>query len=80
VNLKKGLSRPGTLPAKARANNAVAERHDSSADSRKAGFLPEEQASAPTSLDLCGRLSVGDFDVKCMRIDAVAGPDQETSL
>jgi hypothetical protein len=78
VNLKKGLSWLGTLPEG--KNNAVAERHDSSADSRKAGFLPEEQASAPTSLDLCGRLSVGDFGCRCMRIDAVAGPDQETSL
>jgi hypothetical protein len=78
VNLKKGLSWLGTLPEG--KNNAAAERHDSSADSRKAGFLPEEQASAPTSLDLCGRLSVGDFDVDAMRIDAVAGPDQETSL
>jgi len=78
VNLKKGLSRPGTLPEG--KNNAVAERHDSSADSRKAGFLPEEQASAPTSLDLCGRLSVGGAGCQYKRIDDAARPDQETSL
>jgi hypothetical protein len=52
----------------------VAERHDSSADSGKAGFLPEEQASAPTSLDLCGRLSVGDLGVDACALTVLRGP------
>ena len=52
MNLKKGLSQPGTVPGwfaarktrqAKRANSSVTERNDSSADSRKVEVLPKEQ-------------------------------------
>ena len=89
MNLKKGCPSlapcPDGLPpwdtgqAK-RANSSVTERNDSSADSRKVEVLLNKTASAPASLDLCGRLSVGGAGCQHKRIDDAARPDQETSL
>lgn len=83
MNLKKGCPSlapcPDGLPpwdtgqAK-RANSSVTERNDSSADSRKVEVLLNKTASAPASLDLCGRLSVGGFDVDACALTLSRGP------
>jgi hypothetical protein len=47
---------------------------------REKMVIGPETAGAPASLDLCGRLSVGNAGCQYKRIGDAARPDQETSL
>ena len=78
MNLKKGLPQPGTWPlADTRQNGQttqVAERNGSSGRFGKDGGFAGKTASTPASLDLCGRLSVGDLGVSAVAITMLRGP------
>jgi hypothetical protein len=52
----------------------VAERNGSSGRFDKDGWFAQETASTPASLDLCGRLSVGDLEVNAEAITMLRGP------
>jgi hypothetical protein len=79
VNLKKGLPQPGTWPgylADTRQHGQttqVAERNGSSGRFGKGGGFAKT-ASTPASLDLCGRLSVGDLGVNAEALTMLRGP------
>jgi hypothetical protein len=80
VNLKKGLPQPGTWPEitagkrQSGQTTQVAERNGSSGRFGKEGWFAKKTASAPASLDLCGRLSVGDLGVNTEALTMLRGP------
>ena len=80
MNLKKGLPQPGTWPgylADRRQNGQttqVAERNGSSGRFGEGGWFAGKTASTPASLDLCGRLSVGDLGANAKALTMLRGP------
>lgn len=80
VNLKKGclsLAPGPQTSADTRQNGQttqVAERNGSSGRFGKEGWFAKKTASAPASLDLCGRLSVGNLGVNTEALTMLRGP------
>jgi hypothetical protein len=72
VNLKKGLPWPGTCPQGQK--HAVAERHDSSADSRKAGFCRKNRQARQLHSICVGGSLWAIFGVDACALTLLRGP------